>query len=349
MMDNNHIEHLIARYLLEEITAEELMELEQWIRESPENKAYFFQLKKVSDLSRNASLSQKEIGDSWLRMRTRAGYDAEQLSFPSSVNKRRKLLLLWSKYAAVILLVFGVSWGIFQYSANDPAQNSMIAQLHYNEIIVEKGGRGNTLILSDGTKVTLNTATSFRYPTNFSDSTRTVYLDGEAMFEVVQNEEKPFIVRLKNQDITVLGTTFNIEAYGDEIHSTVTLLSGSILLDIRKDGQVFNTLTLKPSQQAITNNLTGDVSLIDINTSITEAWTKGEYKFKDETLLSITKRLEKYYDVQIRLENTEMGQELYTGTLRLDLNIEEVLKIIDYKKQFNFKWNDKDIFISRNK
>lgn len=349
MIENNHIEHLITRYLLEEITAEELMELEQWIRESPENKSYFFQMKKVSDISRNASLSQKEIGDSWLRMRTRAGYDAEQLPVAPSLNKRRKLLLSWSKYAAIILLVFGVSWGIFHYAADYPDQNAMMVQLHYNEIIVEKGGRGNTLILSDGTKVTLNTATSFRYPTNFSDSTRTVYLDGEAMFEVAKNEQKPFIVCLKSQDITVLGTTFNIEAYSDEIHSTVTLLSGSILLDIRKDGQSFNSLALKPSQQAITNNLTGDVSLIDIDTSIAEAWTRGEYKFKDETLLSITKRLEKYYDVQIHLENEEMGQELYTGTLRLDLNIQEVLKIIDYKKQFNFKWSGKDIFISKNK
>ena len=71
----------------------------------------------------------------------------------------------------------------------------------YNEIHVQKGGRANTLVLSDGTKVILNAATTFRYPTSFGEKNRMVYLEGEAYFEVAKDEEKPFVVKLNKQDM----------------------------------------------------------------------------------------------------------------------------------------------------
>lgn len=100
----------------------------------------------------------------------------------------------------------------------------------YNEIHVRKGGRANTVFLSDGSKVILNAATTFRYPTSFNGKNRQVYLDGEAYFEVSKDVEKPFVVKLKKQEITVLGTTFNVQAYAHEPYSEVTLLTGQILL-----------------------------------------------------------------------------------------------------------------------
>ena len=132
----------------------------------------------------------------------------------------------------------------------------------YNEIHVRKGGRANTVFLSDGSKVILNAATTFRYPTSFNGKNRQVYLDGEAYFEVSKDVEKPFVVKLKKQEITVLGTTFNVQAYAHEPYSEVTLLTGQILLEaFNERGESMSRMYLKPDQKALSDNSTGSVSL----------------------------------------------------------------------------------------
>lgn len=216
----------------------------------------------------------------------------------------------------------------------------------YNEIHVRKGGRANTVILSDGTKVVLNAATTFKYPTSFNGKNRQVYLDGEAYFEVTKNEEKPFVVKLNKQDITVLGTTFNVQAYENESYSVVTLLSGRIMLEAFNEfSESTGRMFMKPNQCALADNESGSISLSEVNASLTNAWINGEYKFKDEPLSSIVKRLENYYDVRIHLDDPRLEQIRYTGTFSLDQDILDVFRIIDYEKQFVFKRIKKDIFI----
>ena len=217
----------------------------------------------------------------------------------------------------------------------------------YNEIHVQKGGRANTVILSDGTKVVLNAATTLKYPASFNGKNRQVYLDGEAYFEVTKNEEKPFVVKLNKQDITVLGTTFNVQAYSNELYSEITLLSGQILLEaFNEKGESMSRMYLKPDQKALSDNKMGSVSLQDVNASLSNAWINGEYKFKDASLSSIVKRLENYYNVKIYLDDKRLEQIKYTGTFSLDQDILDVLRIIDYEKQFTFKRVKKDIFIT---
>ena len=219
--------------------------------------------------------------------------------------------------------------------------------LVYNEIHVQKGGRANTVLLSDGSKVILNAATTFRYPTSFDGEKRQVYLDGEAYFEVSKNSEKPFVVKLKKQEITVLGTIFNVQAYGHESYSEVTLLTGRILLEaFNERGESMSRMYLKPDQKALSDNSTGSVSLQEVNASLSNAWINGEYKFKDEPLASIVKRLENYYNVKIHLEDKRLEKIRYTGTFSLDQDILDVFRIIDYEKQLIFKRVEKEIFIT---
>lgn len=203
------------------------------------------------------------------------------------------------------------------------------------------------MLLSDGSKVILNAATTFRYPTSFDGKNRQVYLDGEAYFEISKNSEKPFVVKLKKQEITVLGTTFNVQAYGHESYSEVTLLTGRILLEaFNERGESMSCMYLKPDQKALSDNSTGSVSLQDVNASLSNAWINGEYKFKDEPLASIVKRLENYYNVKIHLEDKRLEKIRYTGTFSLDQDILDVFRIIDYEKQLIFKRVEKEIFIT---
>lgn len=347
MSDTYNIEELIVRFLQQDINEEELRFLEAWLEEDTEHKSYFFGLKSISDSSRRSFFSQKDVNEaSWQKMVARMNKGNEKISSYSKL-RTRDLWLSSVKYAAIIVLAVGLGWGIHAFHGN--TQSSYLAKedVTYNEIHVQKGGRANTLILSDGTKVVLNAATTFRYPASFNGEYRQVYLDGEAYFEVTENEKKPFVVKLDKQDITVLGTTFNVQAYDNETYSVVTLLSGRVMLEsFNESGESTGRMFLKPDQRAISDNKSGSVSLSDVNASLANAWVDGVYKFKDEPLSSIVKRLENYYNVKIHLDDKHLEQIKYTGTFSLDQDIQEVIRIIDYEKQFTFKRVKKDIFIS---
>ena len=323
MESNNSIEELIIRYLQNEIQEDELRVLDAWIHESDANKAHFFELKGLFDTRKEvAFLNHYSVERSWERM-------AGKLDAISGVSVKSKVLgkqfwLSFLRYAAIIVIAMG-----------------------YNEIVVEKGGRANTLLLSDGSKIILNASTRFKYPTSFNGDERVVHLEGEAYFEVAKNHSKPFIVKLKNQQITVLGTSFNIQAFNDDRFSVTTLLSGSILLEsFDAQGRKMSSMKLKPNQQARSDNRTGSIFLSETDASISNAWVGGKYRFKDETLVSIVKRLENYYGVNIRLAHDSLRNIRYTGTFSLDQGIQEVLDIINSEKQFTFMKDGKDILIS---
>lgn len=340
MVEKYNIEELIIRYLQQEISEEELRELETWLEESPANKSHLFELKNISDLSRNRSRiphQGAEIEASWQRMQTRLDRKVSR-SIP---------FISCLKYAAIIVVAMSIGWGI----GTDRDHSALLAPAThttaFNEVRVEKGGRANTLILSDGSKVILNAATVLKYPSSFDGDKRQVHLEGEAYFEVAENTDKPFIVKLNKQDITVLGTTFNIQAYGNEPFNVITLLSGSILLEgFNEFGESVGCTYLKPDQQAFSDNQTGKIEIRSVDSALSNAWINGEYKFKNESLSSIVKRLENYYNVRIHLDSPELEQIQYTGTFSLDQDILEVFRIIDYEKQFTFKRVKKDIFIT---
>lgn len=346
MSENNHIEELIIRYLQDDVSAEELLELENWVMASSEHKALFFQMKQIADSSRRFPWSDAEKEKSWQRMRARISVAAErEKALPLSV-RRRFGRGSWMKYAAMFAVVLTLGWGIGELITGLWNGNMKNGELVYNTLQTERGGRSNTLILSDGTKVILNAATNFRYSESFKEGNRTVYLDGEAYFEVAKDEEHPFVVKLKQQDITVLGTVFNVEAYSDDPFCTVTLLSGSVSLDTyNENGETISRMFLKPNQQAVTDNQFGSVSIQQIDPTLADSWTRGKYKFKDEALPVIIRRLEKYYDVQFHIECNLLKQMKFTGTFSLDQDIQEILHVLDHENLYAIKRIGKEIFI----
>lgn len=347
MSEKYNIEELIIRFLQQDINEEELRYLESWLEEDAKHKSYFFELKSISDSSRCSFFSKEEMNEaSWQKMLARINKYQEK--DPSLGKSRiRDLWFLCIKYAAIIIFAIGAGWGIHEFQGKIQWSDLAEKEVVYNEIHVPKGGRANTVFLSDGSKVILNAATTFRYPTSFDEKNRQVYLDGEAYFEVSKRSENPFVVKLKKQEITVLGTTFNIQAYGHESYSEVTLLTGRILLEaFNERGESMSRMYLKPDQKALSDNSTGSVSLQEVNGSLSNAWINGEYKFKDEPLVSIVKRLENYYNVKIHLDDKHLEKIKYTGTFSLDQDILDVFRIIDYEKRFTFKRVKKDIFIA---
>jgi ferric-dicitrate binding protein FerR (iron transport regulator) len=148
--------------------------------------------------------------------------------------------------------------------------------------------------LADGSKVWLNAASSLHFPTSFTGGTRTVEVSGEAYFEVAKNKDLPFIVKVNGDEIKVLGTSFNVNAYDDEELSRTTLLEGAIAFTHGND----HTL-MRPGQQVKVPRQ-GDLKLIS-NVDIDEviAWKRGVFHFESAGMEEVMRQLARWYDVDV--------------------------------------------------
>ncbi|HVU95758.1 MAG TPA: FecR domain-containing protein [Puia sp.] len=163
-----------------------------------------------------------------------------------------------------------------------------------------KGGEDKKeLLLADGSKVLLNVASTLRYPETFTGSERVVELSGEAYFEVKPNAARPFRVLVKDAEVDVLGTSFNVRAYGDESVCKTTLIDGSVSIESRSDKK-----KLTPGQQGIiTYPSTGDIAIVPrVDIGDVMAWKTGYFVFRNEEFQVVARVLERYYNVEIEYD-----------------------------------------------
>ena len=210
----------------------------------------------------------------------------------------------------------------YMINNSSPEEKQTMAIL-WNTITTPKGGQWQ-VILPDGTKVWLNAASSLTYPEYFKGNKREVKLQGEAYFEVAHNKKMPFHVSSKNQDVEVLGTHFNVNAYADESFAKTTLLEGSVKLwqPEKKIAQL-----LKPDQEAILSSVGVKVSNVDAQDAI--AWKDGVFLFNDDHLDVIMKKISRWYDVDVQFKDEEMKKELFSGTVSRFAKISQVLRKLE--------------------
>jgi transmembrane sensor len=226
-------------------------------------------------------------------------------------------------------------------TTNNPAELNTITTPH--------GGQWQVL-LPDGTKVWLNAASSLTYPVSFvALKNRRVELTGEAYFEVAKDKTHPFIVHTIKQDVEVLGTHFNINAYADEQYTKTTLLEGSVHVaaTTASTNNGANSLAwqaLKPGQQSLLSN--GDIKITIANTEAAIAWKNAMFYFEDDNLESIMKRVARWYDVNIIYHNNQVKQELFSGRVSRAQNVSEVLKMLTLTGAAQFKIEGRNIIVT---
>lgn len=216
------------------------------------------------------------------------------------------------------------------YQINDQTQASQ------NIINTLNTAKGETyqVVLPDGSKVWLNAATTLTYPSKFTLlNQRKVQLDGEAYFEIAKDKAHPFIVASGNQEITVLGTHFNINNYKDEQSAKTTLLEGSV-----KITSISNKTEklLKPGEQASLNNR-GDLKIAEVITSDAIAWKNGKFVFDDESIESIMQKLARWYNIEVIYDGENVKQIPFTGSISRYDNISKILDKISYTQNIHFK------------
>lgn len=209
----------------------------------------------------------------------------------------------------------------------------------YNTVTTPKGGQYE-ITLPDGTKVWLNAASKLRFPVSFSATERNVELTGEAYFEVYKDKKKPFIVKAEQQEITVLGTHFNVNAYGDEAFTKTTLLEGSVMVS-KGSSQTL----LVPGQQAISNTGSSIINVrkdVDLNESI--AWKNGLFMFEQEDIFSIMNNISRWYDIAIEYRGDLKGKK-YSGYISKFEDVTEVLKTMQLTGTIQFKVEGRRIIV----
>ncbi|HEY9340535.1 MAG TPA: FecR family protein, partial [Hanamia sp.] len=206
----------------------------------------------------------------------------------------------------------------------------------YNTISTPRGGKYE-IVLSDGTKVWLNAASSLKFPASFTGKIREVVLTGEGYFEVAKNAMMPFQVKVDHMTVEVLGTHFNVNAYSEEPDIETTLLEGSI--KIKKAGKV---QILSPGEQA---KFTSSGIFINKNADLQQvmAWKEGFFLFDNTDIYTLMRQVARWYDVEVNFEG-KIAVEGFTGKISRNVPLSKFLKVLELN-EMHIKTEGKKITI----
>lgn len=186
--------------------------------------------------------------------------------------------------------------------------------------------RGNhyKLVLSDSTKVWLNSESSLRFPAVFYNNERIVELTGEAYFEVAKNADMPFRVKVDSIEVEVLGTHFNLNAYNDEESIKTTLLEGAV--KVKKGREI---VALTPGEQAEIGHGGGaSFTVRQVDTEKEMAWQAGFFEFDNTELPVIMRQISRWYDVDIEYEGNP-GIIKFGGRISKNLDLGNILALLE--------------------
>lgn len=206
----------------------------------------------------------------------------------------------------------------------------------YNTMTTPRGGQYQ-LVLPDGSKVWLNNVSSLKYPTSFQGKSREVELSGEAYFEIAKDAAKPFLVKVRDQRIEVLGTRFNIMAYEDENAEKTTLVEGLVKIVTKQN----NSVIITPGQQAIVAGNAGDPAVQPADLEEVLAWTHGKFYFKESGIQAIMRQVSHWYDADVQFAGDDFSTIKFSGVISRKASVEELLEIIrsDGRLQFEVEGN----------
>lgn len=250
-------------------------------------------------------------------------------------RKTRRLFIKVASFAASIAVMMIATW----FAASQYTNQSMAVAT--NEVFVPPGQRAR-LTLDDGTVVWLNAQSTLTYPAMFTGDERNVKLLGEAFFEVNHDPDKPFTVSAQDLNVTVLGTKFNLTAYEKEQGMEVALIDGSVKV-WNEQGQ---EKVLSPNQQL--TYLNGEMIIESIGHQDYFLWKDGIYSFHFHPFADIIRKMERYYNIEIKVEDLPIADWEYTGKFRQQDGIETILRILQIAHPFKIEKKD-DIIVLKKK
>jgi len=326
-ISKSRIEELLPGYLSGELSDKDRVMMDDWRNESPENEALYSESLKAWEAL--TLLNEMEQFNSFEALRK----VNSKISLPQSA----KWWIMLQQAAAILmlpLLVYSGYLTIQNHTRNNPQEQVMM------QTISSRQGMVTQFALADGTKVWLNSGSELQFPNRFNGNKREVILKGEAFFEVTKNEKQPFRVNASELKVEVLGTSFNVVSFDDDIESEVVLVTGKVALSSEK-GQIINEFgTILPGQRAIYEKEQKKIVTEEVDVEKYIAWRDGNLIFRDDSMEDVVKRLSRWFNVEITINDPEINKYIYKATFR-DENLVQVLNLLKLSAPIDYRITDR--------
>ncbi|HQB27544.1 MAG TPA: DUF4974 domain-containing protein [Paludibacter sp.] len=309
---NKRIEKLFQKYLSDVASEQEKRELNNWIASNKELQSWL-----EAQLYDSADSMNEEQQKRMLENIHRVIDKQESKTF---------ILPSWVKSAAAVILVLITAGSLFFALTNRDNTPTL-----YSKVEAMRGQK-SSITLPDGTSVILNSESSIMYGTDYNNSNRTVELQGEAYFDVKQNQTLPFTVKAGDLSITAKGTAFNVRAYLDENYISTTLTEGKV--EIKTPNE---TMHMLPNERVEYNSQNKTASTIKLeNAILSVGWLNDQLSFESATLAEVANNLSRAYNIVIEFSSESIKEQRYTG--RIDNNsLHSVLRILSLTSPVEYK------------
>lgn len=305
-----------------------------WIEEHPKYRDEFGEAIKIGKTLRfkGTEINPGEIAYSWAKT-------SEKIRNNERKSRIQYFIGVATKVAAALLLpvIIGSGWLLYRQNNTILNYSGMIKTTQQQNLTVIAPNCTRTIVdLPDGTKVWLNSGSEISYPMTFNETERRVRLTGEAYFQV-KKDETPFLISNIGPEIKVYGTEFNVNAYDNEDFVTVALDNGKISL-LQNGKEEF----IKPGQVSTFDKKNKSLAIENTDVTRFSSWREGKYVFRNTTLSSILRLLQRQYNVNITLEDQNLGNYRYNATIKNE-NLEQILQLLSLSTPIKFEYKRKEL------
>ena len=336
---SDHFDRLFARFLSGEATSHEANELQFWLNADPKNREEFNRVALTYQLSKGKKTNHnnQRAFDGIVR---KIGRQKEIIL--ETKNSQNKILRIGLSVAASLLIILSV--GTF-YLLNSTKLDHR--EINPNSWVLKSNPAGQKLkvFLPDGSIVWLNSESSLRYEKDFNDSIRFVEVQGEAYFEVKKDSLRPFVVKSKSVLTTALGTSFNVNCYGDREEVIVSLTSGRVLVQKDNSPQNNNSLIINPGEGVVYYPTKNEALYrITIDIESVKNWKDGILELKEASLNETITKLSRWYGVELILRNKPTRKWDATGAYDNEY-LDNILNALSFSYGFDYELKGKQVYI----
>lgn len=330
-IDSSDIENLLINYYDGKATADEIREIEIWMKLSDDN------YKKAMDIYTLLLLVDTQQVDESMDLK-------EELSKVKGRMREGKYRISWWSWTQRIAVVLIIPMIITLFVLYHQSRSVFPVHAQILELRTQPGMVAS-FRLPDSTLVYLNSGSVLQYPSIFADDLREVSLSGEAYFEVAKDPERKFIVSTPSKSrVEVLGTHFNLEAFADMDEVIATLVEGKVEFVYEKGGHGYRVL-MEPGRKVVYNNKNGQVKQYSTDGESELSWIEQKLVFSKTPFEEVLHMLGKRYNVEFIVKTSKFDEYAFTGIFT-EPYIEDVLD--DFKISSRIRWRDVEPTINKN-
>ena len=227
-------------------------------------------------------------------------------------GSRQRLLRIAAGCAAAAAVLIFIPWATLRVDERLRNDTETVVSAEAPKLceISTRNGETREVTLPDDSKVLLNAGSVIIFPERFSEAERSVYLSGEAIFEVSHDDEVPFTVNTSDLSILVHGTTFNVNSYPESGSTAATLCEGSISATLKSNGE---SVLMVPDERLSYDRRTGEVTVTRVNSAEDTAWKRGDLCFRSESIHGIARAIERKYGLNTYITSGKYDEMILTA------------------------------------